>query len=258
MLDFEVIFHTEIDRSVSVFNRDGFVIIRDALTPDQLALAQSGTRREMANQMAEIPVERANRGYARYSFNQQRIHLPEWYQLIDLPTILPILEQVWGSSDYICIGAGGDYSTPGAKIQPLHSDLSDLLNDPLSQVKIQDVPTPYVAVNFLMAEFKAINGAIRFVPGTHRSRKPIPKLEDEPDWMKSSIVCAPAGTVIIRDVRCWHGGTANNSDKIRPMLDVLYLAPWFRLPHMNQILSRPSYENVSPRAQSLCRFIVED
>ena len=95
MLDFEVISHTEIDRSVSVFNRDGFVIIRDALAPDQLALAQSGTRREVANQMAEIPVERANRGYARYSFNQQRIHLPEWYQLIDLPTILPILEQVW-------------------------------------------------------------------------------------------------------------------------------------------------------------------
>ena len=150
------------------------------------------------------------------------------------------------------------FPPPGAKIQPLHSDLSDLLNDPLSQVKIQDVPTPYVAVNFLMAEFKAINGAIRFVPGTHRSRKPIPKLEDEPDWMKSSIVCAPAGTVIIRDVRCWHGGTANNSDKIRPMLDVLYLAPWFRLPHMNKILSRSSYENVSPRAQSLCRFIVED
>ena len=109
-----------------------------------------------------------------------------------------------------------------------------------------------------MTEFKAINGAIRFIPGTHRSRRPIPKLEYEPDWMKSSIVCAPAGTVIIRDVRCWHGGTANNSDEIRPMLDVLYLAPWFRLPHMNKILSRSSYENVSPRSQSLCRFIVED
>ena len=54
MLDFEVISHTEIDRSVSVFNRDGFVIIRDALTPDQLALAQSGTKREVAYQMAEI------------------------------------------------------------------------------------------------------------------------------------------------------------------------------------------------------------
>ena len=53
MLDFEVISHTKIDRSASVFNRNGFVI-RDALTPDQLALAQSGTRREVANQMAEI------------------------------------------------------------------------------------------------------------------------------------------------------------------------------------------------------------
>ena len=54
MLDFEMISHTEIDRSASVFNRNGFVSIRDALEPDQLALAQSGTKREVAYQMAEI------------------------------------------------------------------------------------------------------------------------------------------------------------------------------------------------------------
>jgi ectoine hydroxylase-related dioxygenase (phytanoyl-CoA dioxygenase family) len=257
MLDVELLNYTEVERASSIFHRDGFVVIQNALTPQQLAFAQSGATREIARQMAELPLEKGNRGYARYSFNQQKIHLPEWSQLIDLPTILPILDKIWGSSDYICIGAGGDYSAPGAKIQHLHTDVGDFFNDPLGQVTARDVPAPYIAVSVLMVEFKEINGAIRFVPGTQRSRAPIPTLVEEPEWMKRSILCAPAGTVIIRDVRCWHGGTANKSDEIRPMLDVLYLAPWFRLPRLRTILPRAIYQTLSPRAKTLCRFIVE-
>ncbi|MBI1925131.1 phytanoyl-CoA dioxygenase family protein [Candidatus Poribacteria bacterium] len=256
MLDVELLDYTEVKKAASIFHRDGFVVIKNALTPQQLRFAQAGAAREIALQMAEFPLEKGNRGYARYSFNQRKIHLPEWSQLIDLPTILPILDQIWGSSDYICTGAGGDYSAPGAKIQHLHTDLGDFFNDPLKQVTARDVPAPYIAVNYLMVAFKEINGAIRFVPCTHRSRGPIPTLEEEPAWMKRSILCAPAGAAIIRDVRCWHGGTANNSDEIRPMLDVLYLAPWFWLPHLKPFLPRPVYQTFSPRAKTLCRFIV--
>ena len=41
------------------------------------------------------------------------------------------------------------------------------------------------------------------------------------------------------------------------MLDVLYLAPWFRLPNQKTILPRAIYKTFSPRAKTLCRFIVE-
>ncbi|MBI1925840.1 phytanoyl-CoA dioxygenase family protein [Candidatus Poribacteria bacterium] len=256
MLDIERLTPTEVERAASVFHRDGFVAIENALTREQLTYAQSGAARVIAQQMADIPLEKANRGYARYSFGAQ-IHHPEWAQLVDVPTILPILDKIWGNSNYICSGAGGDYSTPGAKNQHLHADIGDVFNDPLGQVTIRDVPSPYIVVNYLMVEFKEINGAIRFVPGTHRSRQPIPTLEAEPERMKRSIVCAPAGTAIIRDVRCWHGGTANNSDEIRPMMGFGYLAPWFRLPHLELSLPRGLYETLSPRAQTLCRFIVK-
>lgn len=256
MLDIERLAPIEVERAASIFHRDGFVAIGNALTPEQLTYAQSGAARVIAQQMAEIPLEKANRGYARYSFGPQ-IHHPEWAQLVDVPTILPILDKIWGSSNYICSGAGGDYSTPGAKIQHLHADIGDVFNDPLGQVTIRDMPSPYIVVNYLMVEFKEINGAIRFVPSTHRSRQPIPKLEEEPERMKRSIICAPAGTAIIRDVRCWHGGTANNSDENRPMMGFGYLAPWFRLPHLEPSLPRTLYETLSPRAQTLCRFIVK-
>ena len=205
--------------------------------------------------MAEIPLEEANRGYARYSFGSQ-IHHPEWAQLIELPSLLPILDQIWGTQDYTCSGGGGDYSTPGAKIQKLHSDMRDVLEDPLGQVNVYDLPTPFIVVNFLMTEFKEINGAIRFIPGTQRTRVRPPDLENEPDHWKQSIVCAPAGTAIVRDVRMWHGGTANRSDENRIMTSTGYYASWFRRPGFERPLPLAFYEPLSERGRSMCQDIV--
>jgi len=256
MLEVEVVCPVEVERAAAIFHRDGFVVVQHALTPEHLAFAQAGARRVIAEQMAATPLEKANRGFARYSFGPQ-LHHVEWRQLVDLPTVLPILERIWNSSDFTCMGAGGDYSAPGSEIQPLHSDIGDFLNDPLGQVTVRDLPTPFIVVNFLMVAFQELNGAIRFVPGTQRSRSPIPSLEEEPERMRRAILCAPAGTAVIRDVRCWHGGTANRSDEIRPMTSVGYLAPWFRMPQYGDALPRTQYDRLSVRGKQLCRFLVE-
>jgi hypothetical protein len=257
MLDIEIIPCTDIDRATAVFHRDGFAAVSGTLTPDQLAFAQAGARRVIAEQLEAIPLEKANRGYARYSFGSQ-IHHPEWTQLIDLPTVLPIVENIFGSRAFHCAGAGGDYSVPGAKIQHLHADMLDFFNDPLGRVTFRDVPTPFIVVNFMMVDFTEQNGAIRFVPGTHRSRHPVPTLEEEPDWMKRQTICAPAGTALFRDVRCWHGGTANRSNEIRPMTSVGYYAPWFRQTRADYVVSRSLYAALAPRAKELCRDLLED
>ena len=110
---------------------------------------------------------------------------------------------------------------------------------------------------FMDIEMLGENGAIRFVPGTHRTRAPIPGLETEPEWMRNSLLCAPAGSAVIRDVRCWHGGTANRSDHARPMTSVGYHAPWFRAREA-PVLPRTRYTTLSARAQTLCRHLVAE
>ena len=75
--------------------------------------------------------------------------------------------------------------------------------------------------------------------------------------MKQSIVCAPAGTALIRDLRCWHGGTANNSDEIRPMIGVGYYAPWFRVRDAQPSLPRVLYDALSTRGKKLAEPIVQ-
>ena len=77
--------------------------------------------------------------------------------------------------------------------------------------------------------------------------------------MKESILCAPAGAAVIRDVRCWHAGTANNSDHNRPMVSSAYYAPWFRsAPRPGKPMPRELYETLSPRGQRLCADLVAD
>ena len=256
MLQVEILDPTETRKAANIFHRDGFTIIQSALTADQLVMAQSGADRVITQQMKQIPLDQANRGYARYSFGSQ-VHHPEWAQLIDNPSILPILEAIWNNPDFVCSGAGGDYSTPGAEIQPLHSDLGDFFNDSLGLVTVKDIPTPFIVVNYLMVEFTQMNGATRFVPGTHRTRTPIPTLEEEPERFKQSFICAPAGTALVRDVRCWHGGNPNISNQIRPMLGIGYFAPWYRDSRFEPRLPLQLHQTLSNRAQHLSRFLVE-
>ena len=103
MLDIKPVSATNPEKAAEVFFRDGFVALKDVLSPDQLAYAQEGAHRVVDEQMADIPLEDANRGFARYSFGSQ-IHHPEWAQLVELPSLLPILDEIWGTEDYTCSG----------------------------------------------------------------------------------------------------------------------------------------------------------
>ena len=61
-----------------------------------------------------------------------------------------------------------------------------------------------------------INGPTRQVPGTQHSKLPIPSVGEEPDWMRYSTVSpAPAGCALIRDIRAWHGPSANCMEQTR-------------------------------------------
>ena len=254
MLDIEIVEYTNINRATQLFFRDGFVALSGVLNTQQLCFAQAGANRVVAEQKDSIPFEKANRGYARYSFGQQIQH-PEWRMLVDLPTTIPILNSIWKSDLYNCSGTGGDYSHPGAKIQHLHSDVNDILEDPLGQVCIFDLPAPFIVINFLMTDFTEENGAIRFVPGTQRTRLRPPPIKDEPAHWQDSIICAPAGTAILRDVRCWHGGTANRSASPRIMTSAGYYAPWFTRESERE-LGLDEYLKMTERGKKLCRNLV--
>ena len=62
MLDVEIVEPSEVEKAVRTFHRDGLVVMRDALTAQQLAYARSGADRMIMQQTEAIPLEEANRG----------------------------------------------------------------------------------------------------------------------------------------------------------------------------------------------------
>ena len=76
--------------------------------------------------------------------------------------------------------------------------------------------------------------------------------------MKLSTVCpAPAGAVVMRDVRAWHGGTPNLSNEVRAMPNAEFLAPWYN-ERMPLSMPRVIFDTLSDHGKDTCRRIVAD
>ncbi len=269
----EVLRPADIGRAVELFRRDGFVVIADVLSKNQVAFLAKGCA-EVAEDILALDESRSgNRGSHRYSFGgssltRSQLHRPEWQMLLEVPLVDEVVSAIFGSPHYALRSASGDFCLPGAlEYQPLHSDVSDWRGessrfssflDPTGRLTIRDLPCPYVCVNFLPQDVTKLNGPTRQIPGTQNSHAPIPSLDEEPEWMRLSTVCpAPAGAIMIRDVRAWHGGTPNLSEAMRAIPNLEFYAPWFHEPMVPGI-SKADHLRLSPRAQYLSRLCVAD
>ena len=254
----------EIEKATRIFHRDGFVVIKNALSPSHLQSLKKGVEREVQNILQLDPKRRGNRGVNRYSFGGSSktahlLHIKEWVDLIDVPTITPILISIFdGNDNYHVRGGGGDFCMPGAyEYQPLHQDMGNLsFNDKTNKLTFRDLPHPYVCVNYLVQDFTKVNGPTRQIPGTHHSNQPIPSFKEEPEWMKRSTLCgAHAGSAVIRDVRCWHGGTPNLSNECRAIPNCEYFAPYYSEPFQPS-LPYNIYKTMTPFQKKICRRTV--
>ncbi len=270
----EVLDPTEIERAVTIFRRDGFVVVKDVVPGEQLAQLQEGVM-DAVREIVGVDADRTgNRGSHRYSFGgssktRSMMHRPEWQMLLELPFVEQIVSAIFESPDYMLRSGSGDFCLPGAvEYQPLHTDMGDWRSTdetPFSAFKdtrgfltTRDLPCPYVCLNFLPFDQHVLNGPTRQIPGSQHSRAPIPSLEEEPEWMRlSTVTPAPAGSVQIRDVRAWHGGTPNLSDDVRAIPNLEFYAPWFREPVIPGI-SRADYEKLSEHGKRVARSCVAD
>jgi hypothetical protein len=270
----EILEPRDLAHAVELFRRDGFVVIANVLDSEQTEILANGCREVVSDILALDQNHRGNRGSHRYSFGgssltRSQLHRPEWQMLLDIPAVTDLVSAIFESPDYVLRAASGDFCLPGAvEYQPLHSDVRDwrdnattpfsAFHDPRGQLTIRDLPCPYVCVNFLPQDVTRLNGPTRQIPGTQHSRTPIPTLADEPEWMRLSTVCpAPAGAIMVRDVRAWHGGTPNVADAVRSIPNLEFYAPWFREPIVPGI-AYGDYRKLSERAQRIVRHCVAD
>jgi ectoine hydroxylase-related dioxygenase (phytanoyl-CoA dioxygenase family) len=292
----EIVGPDETERAARIFSRDGFVVVRDLLGAEQLAAAREGCTRVLRDILkvsgpgARKYTTESSRLPHRYSYgtsscSRHMMHDPAWTSLIDLETATPILKAIFGTDDYLVAGGGGDLCLPGAvEYQHLHSDGRDAqeldearlaaairtgvkvpagkllgeLDLPTQRIVMDRTP-PLVTINFAMSALTWGNGPIRQIPGTHTVQASPPGPGEEPQWMKTStLVGALAGAGVFRDNRCWHGATPNLSREVRALPNVEYLPTWNQNGHLRKTMPYAIWKTLSPHAQKICRYIVED
>lgn len=291
----EIVGPDEVERAARIFFRDGFVVVRDLLDADGLRRFRDGSAKALKQilevpgvggrkYMTESFRLPHRYSYGTSSASRHMLHEPVWASMIDLPTTTPILSKIFGTDKYQVVGAGGDLCLPGAiEYQALHVDLRERETFELPEARLRQARSlgikfktragsgevehsswqliiertpPMVAINFLMSDLTWENGPIRQIPGTQGRVANPPSPAEEPEWMRlSTLVGAPAGAGVFRDVRAWHGATPNVGREIRAMPNVEYGAPWLEDRWFIPSMPHEIWKALSPHAQHVSRRI---
>ncbi len=284
----------DVDAAVEAFFRDGFVVVAGVLDSAALEVARAASvaalrpilaiagdgGRRYVTETARLPHRYS---YGTSSASRHLLHEPVWADLIDLRTTTPLLTRIFGG-EYLVRGAGGDLCLPGAiEYQALHWDRAEsyvvgaerlaaarrcgcpvpegvsdpaLLDQRLLNLVLERTP-PKVTINFLMSDLTWENGPIRQIPGTQVRAQLPPVPAAEPEWMRlSTLVGAPAGAAVFRDVRAWHGATPNLSRCVRAMPNIEYCATWDDRGDLREAMPYELWQTLGPFAQQLCRYVV--
>ena len=235
----------QISDPAECMQRDGFTIVRDVLTPDEVtALRDDIWRLERA--LAAAPASNLFEGLRTVRIYNLLAHGALYQRIAEHDRILPIIEGVLdrgclvSSLSSIAIG-------PGEAAQPLHAD-----------DQVIPLPKPHVSIvcntMWALTDFTIANGATRLIPGSHRADRS-PQPYGEPAEANARAAEMPAGSVLVFDGSIWHGGGANRTSERRLGLAMNYCAGWIRQQENQQLgIPRELAQTFSPRLRKLVGY----
>ena len=191
-----------LEQTLAEIDLYGFAILEGVLGADEVAAMKAA----LVRCDLEVGAEHGHRGTARHVSNLPTLD-PVFFSCIDHPHVLPCLERYLQPS--LVLGSlNARILRPGDGHQELHGDIPEEMLNMTSPVMMNTV--------WMLDDFSPANGATRIVPGSHKSG-----LAEPPagfDVKRIHQACAPAGSVLIFNGQCWHGGGANTSNERRHAL----------------------------------------
>lgn len=135
-------------------------------------------------------------------------------QIIAHPDVLALLEHLLGNFKLSSLNVRR-VDPRGTVSQPLHADMAAIPDDNGNWV---------CNALWMLDDITPENGALRVVPGSHRSGKLPQQVLADPlaTHPEQVLVTGQAGTVVVINAHLWHAGTANRSDRSRTALHAFY------------------------------------
>lgn len=222
----EALSPAHLDQAVAAVRDEGFVVLEDIIAHD--LLDQLRERMDQDSQRL-IAAERWGGAGGLPGHLQQGpppfapfVHR----DIVANPCVIQVSHALLGDGLFNNFYSGNS-NCPGSGTQPLHRD-SDHLWPGLEQAH----PAAQVVVNVSPHDVFEENGSVELWPGTHRIADVGSVIDAETEAARRAVVPpvrgnARKGSVLIRDMRLWHRGVPNRSDRPRHMIAMIHNIRWF-------------------------------
>ncbi|MGZ3240488.1 MAG: phytanoyl-CoA dioxygenase family protein [Burkholderiaceae bacterium] len=150
---------------------------------------------------------------------------PVFVDLVDLPTIFPLLVDIVGSDIQLNHTTARLFYPGPTFTSPWHSDISHVIG--LNQANTLNF---LVKAHFFIEDLSPDQGCLAFIPGSHRypAGHPKPNVHDIDSSMAVIKTVPRAGDVVIFNTHLLHMATDNRSEVVRKSIIYAYSHYWVK------------------------------
>ena len=221
----------------------GIVILDGLMSP-----AFCGRLRSRIARLHELEGERAGAEFKQEPGCLRLANLvakgEEFAEVIGCPEVLACVRKVLGPA-FKLSSLNARTALPGCPSQPLHADMG----------AVADAQGDWVCNTvWMLDDFTPDNGAIRYVPRSHRwGQLPQDSLNElSAPHRDEVLITGPAGTVVVMNAHLWHGGTANRTPASRTAIHAFYCrSDKPQQQHQRTLLPAAVQRGLSPELRAL-------
>jgi phytanoyl-CoA dioxygenase PhyH len=211
---------TPLDETVALLNRDGYALMEDALSPQQIEALSTAYNRQLA-------LHPPREGALRVEVPRILERDPVFELLMDLPTVLPVARAMIGPDIELASSGELDHKLPHTRAYiGWHNDFLWMANVPFPRQNF------WVRCTYFLSDVTADMGPFTLLPGTHLADGAPPEewnAGGQPREVEGQIgITGPAGSCLINNTEIWHTNSPNRSDRPRRLIMLLYKHAWMK------------------------------
>jgi ectoine hydroxylase len=210
---------TPLSEAVFLLERDGYVLMEEALPPTLLTELQNGYDKQISQHPSP-----AGRIEIRRILERDSV----FEALMDHPPTFALAHALLGYDIELASGGELDHKMPNTPAHiGWHNDFQWMTNVACPRTNF------WVRCTFFLSDVTSEMGPFTLLPGTHRSTVPCPDnprgADGEPAFMEGQIgITGPAGSCLINNTEIWHTNTPNRSESARQLIMLLYKHAWMK------------------------------
>jgi ectoine hydroxylase len=208
---------------LAAFERDGYVVLEGALSPDEVERMKAALDRVYAEEVRAGSLEDGGPLHTLAFCGRDATFL----ELLDHPAVLPTIVELLGPNIYMYHCHCDVHPPEDDKPQPWgwHQDGGVMNRD------LESEPRPRISVKvgyFLSDVSEPGRGNFMVLPGSHLQNRMDRPEDDNNDVPGATPILAKPGDALLFDRRLWHMRSPNRSDITRRAMFFAYIYRWVR------------------------------